>query len=635
MARPETQEHIELMWSACTYCFILCIVMCFYLYHFNKRRNMPVFRKRLYGFVFTINLCAIFFVGYLSPMWILTEMTNTITLHHNTVTFYFVLGLPYIVCQHLFTLLILCRFWLLHFQIQWTSHTKMLQILTQINPSAKDMSWYIRHRVTLGNPKVCVNIMTVVFFIIVGISSGVYFLCFDTDNRYIWCLTDSILLTLPIIGAFIIWFKTPKFFDLYLIRKELSIIMICDGLGIIGYIITILCLVYASEEAIVFVMIVGIVFGATIYSAISLISTFWVLQFEMVKGHQKSTSSTLSTVNSANSDIEQSPSPRASSPRVLKHLSSNAFIPRPVLNHMASDRLYCDGRVRPEHDVKKTRDHGLNVRELTLYNVLEHPFGFYAFLCHATKEYSVENLLAVVEMQQFQDYYQGKKRDIRFSIALEQEAQEKTDAETNRNEDCNVQSDSEAVATPSDTAGKNEADLSHVFADVPSQSKKGAGAEQIKSEQLKQGKRNSRNQKKAAHLRKHARMMSSMNELLDVTMQHHSFNLASDLPQSAIVYDEALSMRDKILALCDKYIARGGEFELNLGSSHRMTLLAKRENLDAFSDDECASCFNDTIYAVIALMHDSFIRFQLTNSYEELRSDMLFWSDEKRRLTLV
>ena len=105
-------------------------------------------------------------------------------------------------------------------------------------------------------------------------------------------------------------------------------------------------------------------------------------------------------------------------------------------------------------------------------------------------------------------------------------------------------------------------------------------------------------------------------------MQHHSFELAPGLPPSAIVFDAKLTMREKIVALCDKYIISGGEFELNLGSSHRMDLLRKKGILEDLDDDECAAMFNGTIYGIIALMHDSFIRFQQTNSYEQLKREL-------------
>merc|ERR1712130_1039896 len=83
-------------------------------------------------------------------------------------------------------------------------------------------------------------------------------------------------------------------------------------------------------------------------------------------------------------------------------------------------------------------------------------------------------------------------------------------------------------------------------------------------------------------------------DLAAVQIQNHSFILPPIIPQSEIVFDDKLSMREKIVALTGKYIARGGEYELNLGSSHRACLLKRREVLDEMDDDECAAIFNET-----------------------------------------
>lgn len=118
-------------------------------------------------------------------------------------------------------------------------------------------------------------------------------------------------------------------------------------------------------------------------------------------------------------------------------------------------------------------------------------------------------------------------------------------------------------------------------------------------------KRNSRNSNK-----RHSRRLNlhrnavSIQDLCSAQMQNHSFDLAPGLPPSAIVFDAKLTMREKIVALCDKYIVSGGEFELNLGSQHRMDLLRKKSILDELEDDECAAIFNATIYGIIALVRD-------------------------------
>ena len=276
-----------LEWVACAYCWILSLIMCFYLYQFWKRRNKAIFRKRYFSFVMAINLCSIFFNGYLAPMWILMYMTKSIQFidqHNNIINtklfilFDLTLGYPYIICQHLFTFLIFCRFWLLHFEIKWRFHSKQLDILTRINGKAKEMSWYLRNKNTWGSSKFCFRIMLILCLFVITASSFVYWSYFhDINYKYLWYLSDTILLILPIIGACIIWYNTPSFFDYFLIRKELSIIITFGIIGVIGYIITIISLIYTQLNQII--LIIGIVFGSSIYSVIALISTFWILQY--------------------------------------------------------------------------------------------------------------------------------------------------------------------------------------------------------------------------------------------------------------------------------------------------------------------------------------------------------------------
>merc|ERR1719295_2330901 len=112
----------------------------------------------------------------------------------------------------------------------------------------------------------------------------------------------------------------------------------------------------------------------------------------------------------------------AKSKKSKKRKNHSMVIPQPMLKVMHSDRLYMDGRERPETDVpsKFKRQATVSIPELTLYDCLANEFGFFAFLSHAFKEYSVENVLATIELQQFQNHYQGKLRDKRNSRSFKQ-----------------------------------------------------------------------------------------------------------------------------------------------------------------------------------------------------------------------
>ena len=69
-----------------------------------------------------------------------------------------------------------------------------------------------------------------------------------------------------------------------------------------------------------------------------------------------------------------------------KRKNHSTIIPQPMLKMMHSDRLYMDGRERPENDVSHLkRSNSTKIPELTLYDCLANEFGFFAFLSHAFK----------------------------------------------------------------------------------------------------------------------------------------------------------------------------------------------------------------------------------------------------------
>ena len=190
----------------------------------------------------------------------------------------FLHSLPYIVCQHLFTFLLFCRFFLLHFEINLRFDAKQLSILTRITPKAQQFSWYIRHRRTLGNRRFCSRLCLALCAVTIGISSSVYWLCFENNNlSAVWYATDTLLVCLPIVGALSIVRKTPAFLDYYLVRREMSIVITCSLVGVAGYVVSIVLL--AATHLNELVLMIGILLGASTYSAIALISTLWVLQY--------------------------------------------------------------------------------------------------------------------------------------------------------------------------------------------------------------------------------------------------------------------------------------------------------------------------------------------------------------------
>ena len=270
-----SSDYFYLEWVACAYCWTLSLIVSFYLYHFIQARHAHVSGMRYFALIVMINICTLFSVTYLAPLWILAQITNS--LQHSLfdgLSIDLLIGYPYIVCQHSFTCLIMCRFWLLHYEIKWRFHAKQLSILEQINKNAKQISWYIRHERTYGSIQFCIWTTFIISIFISSCSGTVYYLNFNSDNRFLWYICDSIFLLFPLIGAFVIWYKTPSFFDYFLIRKELSIVIGFGAIGIFAYILSILSVLLYQN-----VLMIGIIMEATMYCSISLTCTLWILQY--------------------------------------------------------------------------------------------------------------------------------------------------------------------------------------------------------------------------------------------------------------------------------------------------------------------------------------------------------------------
>ena len=166
-----------------------------------------------------------------------------------------------------------------------------------------------------------------------------------------------------------------------------------------------------------------------------------------------------------------------------------------------------------------TEVHSSENDELSLYELLRSNEGYKMFLAHTYNDWSSDNLLAVVEMAQFQEHYRNKL--LRFTISLQ-------------------------------------------------------------------------------------------------------LVLPTDIEMSDIVKNESLSMRQKAVALYNKYIKSGAELELNFSSSQkkRMQEMALC-NFENISDRECSMVFEDCIHHLMALLHDSYVRFQDTLMYKTVKKKII------------
>ncbi|ETO23671.1 hypothetical protein RFI_13508 [Reticulomyxa filosa] len=102
------------------------------------------------------------------------------------------------------------------------------------------------------------------------------------------------------------------------------------------------------------------------------------------------------------------------------------------------------------------------------------------------------------------------------------------------------------------------------------------------------------------------------------------FVLSDQLPQSSIVHNDHWDNEQKAVALIEKYIAVGAQYEVNISYDMRMnflTLLRGRTlQINPFtlmSSSELIFLFDPVLKDIFQLMRDSYSRFLLTNAYSK------------------
>ena len=102
--------------------------------------------------------------------------------------------------------------------------------------------------------------------------------------------------------------------------------------------------------------------------------------------------------------------------------------------------------------------------------------------------------------------------------------------------------------------------------------------------------------------------------------QFHSFRLSKDIPQSTIVYDDALSINTKVIKLLLKYIKENAMFEINVSGHVREGLMGQMTKIEAnsLSMQQYYDFFDETILELLHLLRDARQRFKHTHEHSKL-----------------
>ena len=229
-------------------------------------------------------------------------------------------------------------------------------------------------------------------------------------------------------------------------------------------------------------------------------------------------------------------------------------------------------------------------------------------MTHLTKEYSSENLISVVELIQFVNYYAKLNEDQIEELEMDINLKYRPltikcsfiNGEINIHEFRNY------------LQAKRDSIESMVAEEEPDNQIARKNTDRLK--ELISG----------ATIRSVSAAESSKNK-----QGYTSIVLPSTIPKSTIVYDKDNCIKHKIVLLCDKYIINDAELELNISSACKDKILENRDNIRRLSNVDCKHIFNECLAEIYDLMNGSLTRFRTTPVqtfiFEDHTSDFIFF----------
>ena len=379
-----------------TFLFLL-VYFPFLLYHFiryYRRRRHIVFRKRrnyITHSEVSLFLIKIVYGAIMYNAFLIFDTT--------TITFNILLCIDE--CLLMFILyLFVWRFLILHYDLNWT--VAVVSNEWQVLLNSTQQNWYIMNRKTLGSSRyvfihyILPSIFISWMFMICNVFAANYLRHHHVAqyNKYwgIFEVAAAMIEVVPFLILIIIFYKTRrnKFDDQFYILSELKYIFICLLVDNIFNISVFACDIFMSDYDIYYYIISPAVSYNFCWGSqwiASLISTKWVNkrvesivlynQYQVVR-------------KKLSFGVDQ---PSMSTVQFLQITRGNR-------------QNYGSGLSSTSHSGTENYNHNAN-RDL-FFKLLSSSQGVHAFINHLSKEFSVETLLFIIEVIQFQNYIKDR-----------------------------------------------------------------------------------------------------------------------------------------------------------------------------------------------------------------------------------
>ena len=348
----------------CLLSVILAAILAYYWCQFYNLKQQQVYIKRRGDIVTAYTICAIITLLFVYPSLILTYW-EIVPIDKNG-TFYLILNsdidvliIPF---YYAATFLLVIRLWLVYYDVGFANASLNVSWKACISSdiaTLKKERWYMKHKSTLGN----ISYITYRFIIIYIIWTtctmiAVYVYTFGVTQLRIGGAFASILYLGAVIFIMILPRKIPDFSDNFYVCKEAKLMAFYLRIAVVTYIACYIINVVVGQSVITWMLIEFV--GVISAFICPFISTFWV----------------------------------------LKQVRSKSII-------------VPDSSFQVDPDTPATPD---LTQDLELEDVLGREDSFSAFMQHLIREFSMENLLALIEFVQFKNLvistFNIDKRDI-------------------------------------------------------------------------------------------------------------------------------------------------------------------------------------------------------------------------------
>ena len=152
----------------------------------------------------------------------------------------------YVIFGYGITYLCICRYWLMWYDLNYSNSIINKQWIVYLNPSKIKKDFWLKYKPVLGNSIQMNKILFIPFII----SSIIYLLTFyftnghlqkNNNNNLLIIIIDFIIYIPPLILLILIIFNCPKELDIFMLRKEISILLfislLCGGTLFLGKIL--------------------------------------------------------------------------------------------------------------------------------------------------------------------------------------------------------------------------------------------------------------------------------------------------------------------------------------------------------------------------------------------------------------